>query len=496
MSVKSGKADLIVNGRRYSILGIDQSSSVEQWAFCQVFDSQTGLRFRVAEFAGSEAVLEGARAKARKLARLRIPGVPLVYDVCGEQEKLFVVTDWVRGLTLREYLTSRRGPAQDDLEAMVEYGRRLCTVLSQLHPAFVHRGLRPGNIVFAGHRVALTELGFSCMPVGFEQEKRVYRAPEQTAEGGGEAVGCWTDIYSFGLIFAEMLTGICHGLPGVQATGAADLPGAWTEVPAELKEIVLHCSQSLPKSRPKNIDDVKRRLSEWLLYRKARSLVIPEILDHTDKGSGLPEPAATLTEAARTSGAAGDAAGKNRNGVLQRLKDLAGKRGLFVVVASLLLMSSLLFTKAFYQQRPAAPVSGQTAPAGPLSGVGRHETCNLLFANLQEFNGLLTAYTRAKVPGSPEKTVQNYRSVETGAKSLRLSLSGFAASDGDLAEAAALQLQMVDSLQNAAGIFADYLEGRKKITTNIDWVEEADRRYRKAQELRAQVAVKLSRLRP
>lgn len=485
-------AELVINGRHYRILGIDRSSVAEGWALYQAMDSQTGFGFRVAAFAGSEQVLEAAREKARKLARLRIAGLPLVYDVCLEPERLFIVTDWVKGLTLREYLASRRGPAQSDLAAAVEYGRKLCMVLSQLHPAFVHRGLRPESIIVAENRVLLAELGFSHMPAGFEQEQQAYRAPEQTAAVIGEAVGCWSDIYAFGLIFAEMLTGSCTGCSGSQTGDAGALPGTWAEVPAELKEVVLHCIQNRPGHRPQTIEAVKRRLTEWLLLQKAKAAAVPETALYTGSAAGLAEPAATLTEAAR---AAATGAGKTAGSVRQRLRRLAGRRGLWLLVAVLLLLSPLLIPRILPSRQPAAPVAAEVVVSTP-AGLGPRAEYQLLYAKLQEGDTLLAAYSHAKVRGSPEKTALNYRGVESGVKSLQLSLAGFVVTDRDLAEVLSLELQMADSLGSAAGLFADYLEGKKTTTANMDWVEEADSRYRKAQELRALAAGKLNKLQP
>lgn len=272
--MRSANTDLVVNGKRYIILKVNRFNATEGWASYQVFDAQTKFKFHILEFLGNDAILETARRNLEKLARLRIQGIPLVYDCCLAKGKLFVVTDSIKGYTLREYLVTRNGPARDDLVAMVEYGRRLCAILSRFHPNFVHRGLQPENIVVTGNRVVLTDLGFAFMPRGFESEKLLYRAPEQRLANCGEHIGCWTDIYGFGVVFAEMLTGECFSLPDYDAGngflrwGQSIKPkDGWHEIPGELKDIVLHCIQELPSYRPKNIEDVKSKLSEWLLFR-------------------------------------------------------------------------------------------------------------------------------------------------------------------------------------------------------------------------------------
>jgi serine/threonine protein kinase len=562
--VWSANTDLVVNGRHYIILKIEGFNVAEGWASYEVLDTQTQFQFRVAEFRGANALLETAQRKAEKLARLKTPGIPLVHAVVLEKGKLFIFTDSIQGYTLREYLVSRSGPAKDDVVAMVEYGRRLCAILSRLHPNFVHRGLRPENIIVTGKRVLLTDLGFAFMPREFEREKLLYRAPEQTLAGCGERIGCRTDIYGFGLIFGEMLTGKCLSLTehqmveDFQGWGQYDKPSmTWQEIPGELQDIVMHCTQTMPTYRPEKIEDVKRKLLEWLLFRKGELMGIADesarnfsaVPSHACPGkpklssplhdryystcgrfprgrnNWIFEPAATsegkeepvpdswfsrigpnlgsfdikamlrvsMGERRETGVKQYTNLDTNKHG-RQRVKRIAIKRGVGVLILLFLLLQPSLLKRVYQFNWPAAPIILQTAVVKLDPSVERQELFNKLSSKSQEFNSLMAAYQNAKIPGSPEKTAQNFRDVESSAQALHQSMSNIIPADIVVTEVLTMEIEMVDTLKDAAGIFAEYLEGTRKITGSLDWVAEADLRYWKALEIQAQVAVKLNNL--
>ena len=231
--------ELIINQRHYFINKVERCSSTEGWASYQVSDMRTHLQFRITEIAGTRAMLALARQKAKRLAELRLYGLPLIYDTSLSGESLLVVTDSIQGYTLKEYLSYRGGPASRDLVLMVEYGRRLCGILSRLHPAFIHRALTPESILISENRVQLTDLGFSFLPAGIEREDHPYRAPEQRVKSSAE-IGCWTDVYGFGIILSEMLTGErSHPIdPGLgKRVGWEKHLIDWQDIPGELKEI-------------------------------------------------------------------------------------------------------------------------------------------------------------------------------------------------------------------------------------------------------------------
>ena len=150
--------------------------------------------------------------EARAAAQLRHPNIVPVHEVGRDANTLFIVSDFVQGITLLDWLKGRRPTPL----AIAE----LCAVVADgLHHAhekgIIHRDLKPANILIdqddqphiMDFGLAKREMGEVTMTVdGQILGTPAYMSPEQA---GGE--GHWTDrrsdIYSLGIIAFEMLTG-------------------------------------------------------------------------------------------------------------------------------------------------------------------------------------------------------------------------------------------------------------------------------------------------
>lgn len=117
------------------------------------------------------------------------------------------------GQTLAKFLQSN-GPVEPDFALRI--ARQLASGLAALHAAgYIHRDLKTANILLTGDRAVITDLGLArsldnrtAQPPFYLQSGRsgtpAYMAPEQIT--GGE-LSVRTDIYSFGAVIFELLTG-------------------------------------------------------------------------------------------------------------------------------------------------------------------------------------------------------------------------------------------------------------------------------------------------
>jgi len=147
--------------------------------------------------------------EARRLARLRHPGIVPVYDVGQHQETAFIVSEFIDGHTLTDELHA--GPL--DCHRAAELIVRVAGALQAAHEqGFVHRDIKPANIlVDRSGRPYVTDFGIA---VESDSQSAIpglsgtlsYMAPEQ-ARGEGEAVNARTDVFALGVLLYEMLTG-------------------------------------------------------------------------------------------------------------------------------------------------------------------------------------------------------------------------------------------------------------------------------------------------
>jgi urea ABC transporter urea binding protein len=149
--------------------------------------------------------------EARRLARLSHPGIVAVHDVGTHEGQVYIVSDFLDGPNLSEWLKTNR-PGWRESAGIVA---AVADALAHAHArSIVHRDVKPANILFtADHRPVLVDFG-----MGLDeshaggQEKGViggtpwYMSPEQVA-GEAHRIDGRTDVYSLGVVLYEMLCG-------------------------------------------------------------------------------------------------------------------------------------------------------------------------------------------------------------------------------------------------------------------------------------------------
>ena len=150
--------------------------------------------------------------EARSAAQLRHPNIVPVYEAGREGETLYIVSEFVRGVTLADWLTERRPTNREASE--------LCsTIADALHHAHkqgvIHRDLKPANIMIDDEgQPHLMDFGLARRDVGeitMTIDGQVlgtpaYMSPEQ-AQGEGHDADCRSDVYSVGVVLYQLLTG-------------------------------------------------------------------------------------------------------------------------------------------------------------------------------------------------------------------------------------------------------------------------------------------------
>lgn len=226
-------------------------------------------------FSGDPAFGERFRQEAKAAANLAHPNIVTVHDFGFDKGRLFIVMEFIPGITLKELIHQRgRLTTEDAIHLMVQS----CAGIGYAHRAgLVHCDVKPQNIlVTPDQRVKVTDFGIARALASIHEDENSavvwgspqYFSPEQA---GGKAPSPASDVYSLGVIFFEMVTG---QLP-FKGTTSSELSQQHREVrPPEprllnpaigenLNRIILKILAKEPSSRYRTADQLGRVLMNF-----------------------------------------------------------------------------------------------------------------------------------------------------------------------------------------------------------------------------------------
>jgi serine/threonine protein kinase/WD40 repeat protein len=206
--------------------------------------------------------------EARAVAALNHPNILALYDIGLQEGTPYVVSELLEGSTLRQQLANGALPIRKAIEYAVHVARGLSAAHAE---GVVHRDLKPENIfITRDGRAKILDFGLAkSVPqsgalgnttISSETEPGVvlgtvgYMSPEQVR---GESVNHLSDIFSFGVVLYEMLSGrraFKHNtdVETMNAILNEDLPELSTlqpKIPTALSRIVRHCLEKNPEER-------------------------------------------------------------------------------------------------------------------------------------------------------------------------------------------------------------------------------------------------------
>ncbi|HEX4207963.1 MAG TPA: tetratricopeptide repeat protein [Ktedonobacteraceae bacterium] len=147
------------------------------------------------------------------LSDLLHPNLPRIYDHFAENDRSYLVMDFIEGESLEDYVERANGSPMP-LDQVLTWGEELCDVLTYLHnhqPPIVFRDLKPSNVMISNGHIFLIDFGIArIFKPGQSHDTTAlgspgFAAPEQYGKAQSTPR---SDIYSLGALLHSLLTGV------------------------------------------------------------------------------------------------------------------------------------------------------------------------------------------------------------------------------------------------------------------------------------------------
>ncbi|MBL8112569.1 MAG: serine/threonine protein kinase, partial [Acidobacteria bacterium] len=243
-------------------------------------DREVAIKALAGAFQGDPANLRRFEREARVLAALSHPNIAAIYGFERIDGAPYLVLEKIDGGTLAQRIARGPLPVREALTIAIQVAEGLAEAHGK---EVVHRDLKPSNVMLSPEgRVKLVDFGLAkstatrtrsvssnlTTMVGAVVGTAPYMSPEQIQ---GDEVDARTDLWAFGCLVYEMLTGrpAFSGRTLAEVVAAvlrdepdlAALPGA---TPPELRKVIERCLRKDPNHRLRSISDVRIELVDVL----------------------------------------------------------------------------------------------------------------------------------------------------------------------------------------------------------------------------------------
>jgi Tol biopolymer transport system component len=261
---------------------------------------EVAIKTLPAEFAEDTDRLARFEREAKLLASLNHPNIASIFGFEEDQGTHFLIMELVEGDTLAERIGRGATPVEESLELALQ----IADALKAAHEkGVIHRDLKPANIkvtddngvkvldfglakAFAGEEAEVVPANSPTLSMQATQQGVIlgtaaYMSPEQAK---GRAVDKRADVFAFGCVLYEMLTGRqSFGKSDVTESLSAviSLQPEWTALPKDLhprlREAVERCLEKDITKRFQDIGDVKIDLEKILA--DPNGVLVPTVSD-------------------------------------------------------------------------------------------------------------------------------------------------------------------------------------------------------------------------
>jgi serine/threonine-protein kinase len=222
------------------------------------------------DFSKSKAFQERFKEEAQAAANLTHPNIVTVHDFGFDNDRLFIVMEYVPGTDLKQIIKKSGSLPVDHASRLFI---QACAGIGYAHRAgLIHCDIKPHNMLITpDHRLKVTDFGIARALASIKHDEQsqaiwgspAYFSPEQAA---GRAPSPASDVYSLGIVLFEMLTGeLPFTDPSPQELALLhryETPPSPREInpeiSTELEDIIIKVLSKEPSSRYRTADQLGR----------------------------------------------------------------------------------------------------------------------------------------------------------------------------------------------------------------------------------------------
>ncbi len=217
--------------------------------------------------------------EAQAAGALNHPNILVIHHIGIHDDAPYIVSELLEGETLRERMAGAALPQRKALDYALQIARGLAAAHEK---GIIHRDIKPDNIFITNDgRVKILDFGLAKLTAEItasESQTEVptrrvntdpgtvmgtvgYMSPEQLR---GQNADARSDIFSFGAVFYEMLSGkrafqrnsMAETMSAILREDAPDLSAANNTISAALERVVQHCLEKNPEQRFHSASDL------------------------------------------------------------------------------------------------------------------------------------------------------------------------------------------------------------------------------------------------
>lgn len=245
-----------------------------------ILDRDVAIKVLRYDFSNEEELRRRFQREALSATSLTHPNIVNIYDVGEDEDIHYIVMEYVRGETLKQYI-QRNAPVSP--VRTVTIMRQLTSAIANAHNNhIIHRDIKPQNILLDEEgKVKITDFGIAMAlsATSYTQTNSVlgtvhYLSPEQAR--GGTATNR-SDIYALGIVLFELLTGqlpfsgesaVSIALKHLQ-TETPSIRSIIPSIPQSLENVVLKATAKDPNNRYHSAEEMEEDLATALSPERA-----------------------------------------------------------------------------------------------------------------------------------------------------------------------------------------------------------------------------------